>query len=224
MMKNLPILIVGLTVLSYWSSVALLVVRSHVRFRTAAGAVPHTRGEQWMWVLWPPTVLAWLVLPWLAITVDSPLPGVASLTGGPWIMAVQWVGAMIAVVAWLSTIPNWWAMGRDWSMAIVPTKRVRLITTGMFAHVRHPIYALSMLLMLGTVMAVCSPAIVMVAVLHCYMLNRKARNEEAHLRRLHGNAYAGYAQQTGRFLPRLGCLGAPTAATAPNDKRRRRAA
>jgi protein-S-isoprenylcysteine O-methyltransferase Ste14 len=33
-------------------------------------------------------------------------------------------------------------------------------------------------------------------------MNVKARNEEAHLARMHGDAYAQYVARTGRFLPR----------------------
>jgi protein-S-isoprenylcysteine O-methyltransferase Ste14 len=33
-------------------------------------------------------------------------------------------------------------------------------------------------------------------------MNVKARNEEAHLARMHGDTYLRYVERTGRFLPR----------------------
>jgi protein-S-isoprenylcysteine O-methyltransferase Ste14 len=33
-------------------------------------------------------------------------------------------------------------------------------------------------------------------------MNVKARNEEAHLAQLHGDAYRRYVERTGRFVPR----------------------
>jgi protein-S-isoprenylcysteine O-methyltransferase Ste14 len=37
---------------------------------------------------------------------------------------------------------------------------------------------------------------------HIVLMNVKARSEEAHLARIHGDAYVRYVERTGRFLPR----------------------
>jgi protein-S-isoprenylcysteine O-methyltransferase Ste14 len=42
-----------------------------------------------------------------------------------------------------------------------------------------------------------------VALVHVALMHAKARNEEAHLAAVHGEAYARYAARTGRFVPRL---------------------
>ena len=42
-----------------------------------------------------------------------------------------------------------------------------------------------------------------IAVVHVTLMHLKARNEEAHLAAVHGEAYARYAARTGRFVPRL---------------------
>jgi len=36
------------------------------------------------------------------------------------------------------------------------------------------------------------------------LMNLKARNEERHLLSTHGEAYQGYLDRTGRFVPRFG--------------------
>ena len=94
-------------------------------------------------------------------------------------------------------------MGKNWSMAIVPGKRCRLITSGMFSYVRHPIYALSILLMLATMAVTLTPAMTVVGIIHITMLFNKSVNEERYLTSVHGEAYADYCQRTGRFVPRL---------------------
>jgi protein-S-isoprenylcysteine O-methyltransferase Ste14 len=78
-----------------------------------------------------------------------------------------------------------------------------LITNGLFAYVRHPIYALSILLMLATVSVTLSVAMTLVGVIHISMLYTKALSEERHLKGTHGPKYARYCEQTGRFVPRL---------------------
>ena len=68
------------------------------------------------------------------------------------------IGVVITAAALAATLVCWKRMGRDWRMGIDPAERTRLIVTGPYAYVRHPIYALSQLMMLGTVIAVPAPA------------------------------------------------------------------
>lgn len=201
---DLPQTIVAVTVWAYWTSVCVLVVRSHLRFRTAAGGLPRTLRERWMWALWVPAIVLWQVLPAVAATSDNGLLATPSVALNGWLLTtVRFPAAVLALLAFGLTIPNWLGMGRNWSMAIVPGKRSRLITTGMFSYVRHPIYALSMLLMLATVLVTLSPAMVVVAAVHIAMLWTKAVSEERHLTMVHGQKYEDYCRRTGRFVPRL---------------------
>ena len=93
-------------------------------------------------------------------------------------------------------------MGRHWRMDI-SDRNTALITSGMFAHVRHPIYAFSMLLMICSVVVVPTAAMIAIAATHLTLMNLKARNEEEHLSAVHGEAYQRYVARTGRFFPRL---------------------
>jgi protein-S-isoprenylcysteine O-methyltransferase Ste14 len=209
MMSDLPASIVAVTVWAYWACVVALVVRSHLRFRTAAGAVPQTARERRMWWLWVPAIVAWQALPLVAANSSSIIGGLLPLAAaqdamyGEAIYFARLMAAAIGVTAFVGTIPCWLGMGRNWSMAVVPRKRSRLVTTGMFGRVRHPIYALSILLMLATMAAAPSPAMLVVGLVHLWMLRDKALNEEAYLRQVHGDDYAAYCARTGRFLPRL---------------------
>ncbi|MFO7904608.1 MAG: methyltransferase family protein [Planctomycetota bacterium] len=201
---DLPQTVVTLTVWTYWTSVCVLVVRSHIRYRTPAGGLPRTAREQWMWGLWVPAIVLWQVIPALAASSSSgwlATPGVA--TANPVLWTLRLGAAGLAVLAFGLTIPNWFGMGRNWSMAIVPGKRCRLITSGMFSYVRHPIYSLSILLMLSTVAVTLSPAMAVVGAIHITMLCIKAASEERYLKRIHGEDYAAYCNRTGRFFPRL---------------------
>jgi protein-S-isoprenylcysteine O-methyltransferase Ste14 len=217
-MNDLPVTITAITVWTYWICVVILVIRSHLRFRTAAGAVPHTSGERRMWRLWMPVVLAWQVLPLLSAAVTNPVFGLPSAASGhPAFYAARLSAAAVGVLALGLTIPCWLGMGRNWSMAVVPLKRSRLITSGMFARVRHPIYALSILLMLSTMAAAPTPAMIAIGLVHIWLLRHKALSEEGFLRQLHGEAYAAYCARTGRFLPRI--VAAAEHAT-PSEKQR----
>lgn len=200
---DLPQIVVVGTVWTYWSCVLVLIVRSHLQFRTEAGAVPQTLSERFMWLVWLPAIILWQIFPYVAATAQHPFltaTGWMAADSGP-IFAVRLVAAGAAVLAFLLTIPCWLSMGKDWSMAVVPSKESRLITQGMFSRVRHPIYGLSIILMVGTMVAVPSLAMILTGIVHITMIYLKAINEEKYMREVHGEQYAEYCRQTNRFLP-----------------------
>lgn len=200
---DVPQTAVTLAVWSYWSCVCVLVVRSHLRFRTSAGGLPRTARERWMWALWVPAIVLWQILPAVAASSTSmPLATPELALTNPLLMILRLTAAAVGVIAFGLTIPCWLGMGKNWSMAIVPGKRCRLITTGMFTHVRHPIYALSILLMLATMLVTLTPAMTLVGVIHITMLSLKAASEERYLTLVHGDDYRDYCRKTGRFVPR----------------------
>ena len=89
-------------------------------------------------------------------------------------------------------------------MDVSEKRKGTLITDGLFAYVRHPIYALSMLLMLCSAIILATPLMWGIWAVHLVLNNLKARNEERHLLAAHGEPYALYLRRTGRFFPRLG--------------------
>jgi protein-S-isoprenylcysteine O-methyltransferase Ste14 len=97
-------------------------------------------------------------------------------------------------------------MGRNWRMAVAPDQQTDLVTTGLYSLVRHPIYALSILLMVCTLVVVPTLPVLGLALVHIGLMLAKARNEERFLAGRHGAVYLHYMQRTGRFVPRLRTL------------------
>jgi protein-S-isoprenylcysteine O-methyltransferase Ste14 len=108
----------------------------------------------------------------------------------------------LAVLCLALSIWCWLHMGRDWRMGVDTSGATRLITDGPFAKVRHPIYTLSICMMVCSVVVVQTVLMVVVAVAHIVLMHAKARNEEAFLTRTHGETSTIYQSRTGRFLPR----------------------
>ncbi len=92
-------------------------------------------------------------------------------------------------------------MGQQWRMGIDPTQKIRLLVDGPFAKVRHPIYSLSILLMLCSVVVLPCPTMLLLAAIHITLMHIKARNEERFLLDTQGPSYAEYCRKTGRFIP-----------------------
>jgi protein-S-isoprenylcysteine O-methyltransferase Ste14 len=202
---DLPAILLMSTVWCYWFGVGVKIVRSRRKSRDLAGLVPEQAFERAMWLIWVPMVAAWIVLPWLALNRTSPLLAVPSFAKEePAYAALRWVAAAIAIACLAMTAWCWSTMGKDWRMDVSEKRKGALITDGLFSYVRHPIYSLSMLLMICSAIIIASPPMLLVAAVHLVLMNLKARHEERHLLATHGEPYAQYLRRTGRFFPRLG--------------------
>ena len=202
---DIPTLVLTATIWVYWFAVGAMVVRARRKTRQLAGLVPEQPLERRMWLLLVPTIVLWIVLPWLALTRSQGLLALPEITHSlAGYAALRWIAAICAVMSLALTVKCWRRMGSDWRMAVSETQKSALITDGLFARVRHPIYALQMLLMLCTVVIVPTAPIFVIAIVHLALMNLKARNEEHHLLKMHGASYRAYLERTGRFFPRLG--------------------
>jgi protein-S-isoprenylcysteine O-methyltransferase Ste14 len=201
---DFALLVLASTISIYWTTVVLLVVYRRLRHGHSAGVIPRQRFERRLYRILLPVFLAWITLPWLAMSVHVPglaLPNWAADV--PWVFGVRAVAAGIAVGCYLLSLVCWLRMGRSWTMAIVPKQETQLVTAGPYGWVRHPIYALSILLMLMSAVALPTLPMVVAAGLHFYVMRRKARHEEGHLRAQFGAEYERYCARVGRFCPRL---------------------
>ena len=190
-------IVVASTVSLYWFCVAVMVIRN--RKKNRVGSIPKTKLERAMWMLWGPTIIAWLALTWNSDNLI--FNAIHSQTAiSFWLTAIA-LAAATAVTAFVLTTRCWMKMGQDWSMAVEPGKETRLITDGPFSSVRHPIYALSLLLMISSLLVVTNIPMIAVAIIHCGLLVLKSWNEERYLTNLHGQEYVDYLNRTNRFVP-----------------------
>ncbi len=200
---DVPGVILTATICAYWFGAGMMIVRVRRLTRHVADVVPTQPLERMMGLLWIPVVAAWVVLPWLALTTaQAPfaLPsfarGVAAYEG------LRWLAALVGVACLAGTIKCWVRMGDDWRMVVREGERQAFITDGLFRRVRHPIYALSILLMLCTVAVAPTVPLMAVAAVHIGLMLVKARNEERHMLATVGEPYARYMAATGRFVPK----------------------
>ncbi len=201
-MDDFPALTVAATVWVYWARVGVMSWRRRKRTRNLAGVLPEQRLEVGMWLVWVPLVAAWMALPYLAAMRPRGIWAIPAIAQSePALLTLRWIAAFGAVACLVATIRCWKRMGRHWKMSVTPGEETVLITDGPFARVRHPIYGYSILLMLCTLVAVPTPPMLLIAVVHVTMMILKARNEEDFLLRQHGEAYARYVERTGRFFP-----------------------
>ena len=192
----------GLLILAYWLRVLQMVARTRATVGRAANLIPPERLGRVVRIVWGPVVVLWVMGPLATPFLVNPpsfIRPLHALYANP---LVGWIAFGVAAGAFAATWACWQKMGRSWRMGIDPNERTQLVFNGPYACVRHPIYALSSLLMVATAAVVPSPMVMLFAVLHLALLQWEARREERHLSALHGPAYANYIARVGRFFPR----------------------
>jgi protein-S-isoprenylcysteine O-methyltransferase Ste14 len=113
-------------------------------------------------------------------------------------------GLVTAVAGLLALLAAQRAMGASWRVGVDPAERTALVTAGLFARVRNPIYTAMVVFAAGTALMVPSAvAALAVAALVTAVSVHVRYVEEPYLRAVHGDAYDRYAAASGRFLPRL---------------------
>jgi len=206
MSKNWPALIVGVAVSVYWSRVMSMVRRSRKKAGHGANLVPPEKLGRILRIVWMPVILLWIVLPFIAFFATKkerfPPEIRAFLSTFPISVGLGWLAAVVAVLSLLATFICWRRMGSSWRMGIDPLDKTQLVFSGPFAFVRHPIYGLSSLLMVSTVVAVPNVLMFATGLVHLVLLQWEAHREEKHLIELHGDEYRRYSRGTGRFFPR----------------------
>jgi protein-S-isoprenylcysteine O-methyltransferase Ste14 len=94
------------------------------------------------------------------------------------------------------------SLGRSFSPLASPRKKHRLVTTGLYAHIRHPIYGGMVLAALGLAAITRSEGRLALAILLWFIVEQKAKFEEAALAQRYGEEYAAYKKATSwKLLP-----------------------
>ena len=103
------------------------------------------------------------------------------------------------------------ALGRVWaSVFIAGYKDTQLVRGGPYAVLRHPLYALSLLAMLGAGLTTRSPTLTAaLLVVFGAIYARAAREEDRFLRSVHGDAFERYAREVNAFRPRWSAYAVP---------------
>ena len=101
----------------------------------------------------------------------------------------------------------WWArlhLGRLWSGFVTLKEDHRVVDTGPYGLVRHPIYTGIMIAGFATALMRASPLALAGASLITIGFSMTARIEEGFLRAQLGDAYDAYSRRVGMLVPRMG--------------------
>ncbi|MBC5768085.1 methyltransferase family protein [Ramlibacter albus] len=171
-------------------------------------------------------VLSWVVAAaWAGQTVGSMAPGplrplygagaaaglALVLAGWAWPWTHERLWAEMPVIDWLLVAVCaaafafcWWArihLGALWSAGVARKEGHRVVDTGPYAIVRHPIYTGSILAGFAWAAVRARPLAIALAVLYAVFMSIKARHEERFLREELGPDYDEYSKRVPRLVP-----------------------
>ena len=119
----------------------------------------------------------------------------------PYSLAQYWIGAAVATAGLAFSV---WArvhLGKFWSGNVTLKPGHRLIRSGPYALVRHPIYTGILLAMLGTALALDQFRGVLALVIATQAFVRKLRIEEHWLTEELGSEYVQYRREVKALVP-----------------------
>lgn len=134
---------------------------------------------------------------------DDPRLGVFANRFLPRAEWIAWAGAGVTFAGILLAI---WArvhIGKYWSATVALKAEHRLIRSGPYARIRHPIYTGILLALAGTAIMVGRHATLAAVAILLVSFWFKARREEALLAGEFGAAFEEHRRSTGFFLPKL---------------------
>jgi protein-S-isoprenylcysteine O-methyltransferase Ste14 len=164
----------------------------------AGGPVSIREDPTWFWMLMglagPPVALVclgFLIQPrWVAFAhVD--LPGWLRLAGIP----LGFSG--IALFAWMLV-----HLGLNVTSTSRPRQSAKLVTSGPYRWIRHPMYTFTLVLLLSASLLTASGVVAVGGLIMFALLAARSGLEEQRLGEKFGEAYRAYQRRTGRFLPR----------------------
>ena len=118
--------------------------------------------------------------------------------------SIRWLGIGIGIVGaglfyWIFS-----SLGQGISPTVATRKQHKLVTSGPYHWVRHPLYTVGATNFLAVGIMADSWFIAIMAVILFILLALRTPNEEAHLIEKFGDEYREYMKHSGRFLPYLG--------------------
>jgi protein-S-isoprenylcysteine O-methyltransferase Ste14 len=121
----------------------------------------------------------------------------AELFGGE---IVRWAGAALCLVGLLLFLFSLISFGRSFRVGIDEEHPGTLVTSGVFAFSRNPIYTAFGLILLGIFLIVPNWILLLYLAAGFWLFNRQVLLEEASLKKIYGKEYLEYCKKVRRYL------------------------
>jgi protein-S-isoprenylcysteine O-methyltransferase Ste14 len=116
---------------------------------------------------------------------------------------IRWLGVLLGIVCVIGIYWLFSSIGSGITPTSATRKEHRLVTTGPYRWIRHPLYTFGSSMFVAFGMMADNWFIAVLGILAFIGMAMRTPKEEANLIAKFGNEYQEYMKRTGRFLPRL---------------------
>jgi protein-S-isoprenylcysteine O-methyltransferase Ste14 len=113
---------------------------------------------------------------------------------------VAWIGVVLCLAGLLLLLWSLVSFGQSFRVGIDIDHPDKLITTGVFAHSRNPIYVAFVLVLLGQFLIFPNWILLVYLVAAVWIIHRQVLREEDYLRGHYGQEYGDYCNKVRRYL------------------------
>jgi protein-S-isoprenylcysteine O-methyltransferase Ste14 len=113
---------------------------------------------------------------------------------------IAWVGVLLCFVGLVLLLLSLVSFGKSFRVGIDVDHADKLVTTGIFAFSRNPIYVAFGFVLLGQFLVFPNWILLVYLVAGIWLFHRQVLREEAFLRNHYGQDYAEYCQRVRRYL------------------------
>ena len=116
---------------------------------------------------------------------------------------ILWVGAGLMVISIPCMIWVHRTLGKHYSYALETKTEQKLVTTGPYSRVRHPLYSAHNLFNLGMILLTANIPLIIFALIGVPLTYMRMKDEERMMIEQFGSEYEEYIDRTGRIFPKL---------------------
>ena len=113
---------------------------------------------------------------------------------------VSWVGVLLCLAGLFLLFLSLVAFGKSFRVGIDPDHPDKLVTTGIFAFSRNPIYVAFGFVLLGQFLVFSNWILLVYMVAAIWLFHRQVSREEDYLRNHYGQQYSEYCDRVRRYL------------------------
>ncbi len=113
---------------------------------------------------------------------------------------IRWIGVTFLIVSFVWTVIAQTQMGQSWRMGIDAERRTELVSKGLFAVSRNPIFLGIIVTLAGLFLTLPNAVTLLILVLAFVLIQIQVRLEEEFLRRIQGSDYDDYRRRVRRWL------------------------
>jgi protein-S-isoprenylcysteine O-methyltransferase Ste14 len=113
---------------------------------------------------------------------------------------ISWMGVSFCIAGLIFLLLSLVSFGKSFRVGIDIERPDRLVTTGVFAFSRNPIYVAFVLVLLGEFLVFPNWILLAYAVAGIWLIHRQILREEEFLRKRYGQEYAQYCNRVRRYL------------------------